>query len=56
MLRKCVLPTVENGGGSVMVRGCCSISGVGGLAKIDGVILKEEENKILEQNVSLGCD
>ena len=48
MLPECIVPTLKHGGGSVMVWGCFSGSGIGDLVRIDGIMKKEEYKEILE--------
>lgn len=50
MLPDCMVPTVKHGGGSVMVWGCFSSSGVGDLTRVSGKMNKEAYKKILEEN------
>lgn len=50
MLPDCMVPTVKHGGGSVMVWGCFSSSGVGDLARVIGKMNKEAYKTILEEN------
>lgn len=51
MLPDCIVPTVKHGGGSVMVWGCFSSSGVGDLTRVIGRMNKEAYHTILEENV-----
>lgn len=46
-----LIPTVKHGGGSVMVWGCMSASGVGNLVFIEGTMKKEDYLKILRDNL-----
>lgn len=48
MLPECLVPTINHGGGSVLVWGCFSYRGVGILQKIDGIMRKEHYREILE--------
>lgn len=50
MLRECIVPTVKQGGSSVMVWGCFCTAGTGDLIKIDGIMRKEDYRRILENN------
>ncbi len=57
---KCVLPTVKHGGGSVMVWGCMSAAGTGGLQFIEGTMYANMYCDILKQSMipslqRLGC-
>lgn len=45
------MPTVKHGGGSIMVWGCFSRSGVGPLVKIDGIMDRFLYKDILENNM-----
>lgn len=47
---QCIAPTVKFCGGSVMVWGSSSHSGVGELVKIDGIMRKEHYHQILQQS------
>jgi len=51
MKRECLKPTVKYGGGSVMVWGCMSTSGVGNLVRVEGIMYKEQYEKILNENI-----
>ncbi|CAF3389221.1 unnamed protein product [Rotaria socialis] len=51
MKRECLKPTVKCGGGSVMVWDCMAASGVGNLVRVDGTMNKEQNEKILTENV-----
>lgn len=46
----CLHPTIKHGGGSVLVWGCISSSGVGDLIRIDGKLTGERYVKILRRN------
>ncbi len=48
---KCVLPTVKNGGGSVMVWGCMSAAGTGELQFIEGTMNANMYCDILKQSM-----
>lgn len=48
---KNLLPTVKHGGGSVMVWGCMSSSGVGNLVFIESIMRKEDYLRILKKNL-----
>lgn len=48
---KCVLPTVKHGGGSVMVWGCTSAAGTGGLQFIEGTMNANMYCDILKQSM-----
>lgn len=50
MLENCLVPTVKHGGGSVMVWGAFSSSGVGDLIRIEGILNKERYKSILQRN------
>ena len=59
---KNTLPTVEHGGGSIMIWGSFSSSGVGSLHKVDGIMKKEDYLTILQtylkedaRKLGLGC-
>ena len=44
---ECLWPSVKHGGGSVLVRGCISASGVGDVVQIDGIMNAEEYKQVL---------
>ncbi len=48
---KCVLPTVKHGGGSVMVWGCMSAAGTGGIQFIERTINANMYCDILKQRL-----
>ena len=48
MLFQCLVSTVKHGEGSVIVWGCFSLDGVGGLRKIDSIMRKGHYRDILE--------
>ena len=50
METKNLRPTVKHGGGSVMIWGCISASGVGELVFIEDIMKKEDYPCILQQN------
>lgn len=52
LLDKHTTKTVKFGGGSIMVWGCFSWSGVGNLHKIDGIMDARHYTRILEQNLT----
>ena len=47
-MEDCVQPTVEHGGGGIMVWGCINAKGVGFLTKVDGRLNEEGYINILE--------
>lgn len=49
--KECLKPTVKHGGGSVMVWGCMSASGVGNLTFIEGTMDGEVYQRILDDNL-----
>ncbi len=52
-----IIPTVKDGGGSVMVWGCFAASGPGWLAIIDGIMNSALNQKILKEKVQPSvCD
>ncbi|GFW00264.1 transposable element Tcb2 transposase [Trichonephila clavipes] len=53
---KHTIPTVKNGGGSVMVWECMAASGVGKLVFIDGIMHKMAYLNILQNNLGLGSN
>ena len=48
MLKDCVVPSVEHGGGSVMIWGCFGDCKVGDLVQIKGIMKKEDYHSILQ--------
>jgi len=52
MLDQCVIPTVKQRRGSVMVLECFGKGGTGDLIKIEGILKKEGYLKILRENVT----
>jgi hypothetical protein len=48
-----LIPTVKYGGGSIMVWGCFAASGPGQLAIIDGKMISQVFQDILQRNVRL---
>ena len=48
---KNLLPTVKNGGGSIMVWGCFAVSETGKLAHIEGTMNSNDYQKVLRENV-----
>ncbi len=55
--KKNIIPTVKDGGGSVMVWGCFAASGPGWLAIIDGIMNSALNQKILKEKVQPSvCD
>jgi hypothetical protein len=59
---KDTIPTVKNGGYSIMLWGCFDAGGTGALHKIDGIMRKENYVDILKQHLKtlvrklkLGC-
>ena len=56
ILAEFIVPTVNHGGGSVMVLGCFSIVGVGELIRVENRMRKEDYMQILEQYaIPPGC-
>ncbi|GFX82105.1 transposable element Tc1 transposase [Trichonephila clavipes] len=53
---KHTIPTVKHGGGSVMVRGCMAMSGVGKLVFIDEIMHKMAYLNILQNNLKESAD
>ena len=51
MKQECLKATVKHGGGSIMVWGCMNAAGVGKLVLIEGIMKKEDYEKILNANV-----
>jgi hypothetical protein len=56
------IPTVKQGGGSIMLVGCIAAGGTGALHKIDGIMREENYMDILKQHLKtsvrklkLGC-
>lgn len=49
MKPECLKPTVKYGGGSVMVWVCMASNGVGNLVQVDGIMYKEQYERILEE-------
>ena len=47
----CLKQTVKHGGGSLMVWGAMSSGGVGNLVLVEGIMKKEDYEKILQENV-----
>ncbi len=48
--KKCMVPTVKHGGGSVLMWGCMSAAGVGELHAIDGIMNLQMYCSILKEN------
>ncbi len=48
---ECLRATVKHGGGSVMVWGCMAANGVGNIEFIDGIMVKEVYEGILDRNL-----
>ena len=47
---KNTVPPVKRGGGSIMLCGCFSAAGTGNLVRVEGIIKKEQYEKILKEN------
>ena len=47
MIDQCIIPTVNHGGGSVMVWGCFAGDKVGGFVRIEATMKKEDYHAIL---------
>ncbi len=52
---KCMVPTVKHGGGSVLMWGCMSAAGVGGLHFIDGIMNSQMYCSILKEKMLSSC-
>ena len=47
---ECLQPSVKHGGGSVLIWGCISASGVGNIVRIDGIMNSEKHRQVLIHN------
>jgi hypothetical protein len=43
--------TVKHGGGSIMLRGCFSVAGIGRLVRIEGIMNGAKYREILDENL-----
>ena len=52
---ECLVPTVKHGGGSIMIWGCFSLSGVGHICRVEGSINSSRYQNILKTYMLPSC-